>query len=124
GGLAGYFGYDTVRVIAKKLAATALPGGIDVPDILLLLTEELAVVDNLTGKLYLIVYVDPDEPGGLARAQQRLRELRARLRAPIHPPIARGSERTEAVREFAKEDFLAAVARAKEYVLAGDMMQV
>ncbi|HEY8552995.1 MAG TPA: anthranilate synthase component I, partial [Burkholderiales bacterium] len=57
GGLAGYFGYDTVRVIEKKLAATELPGGIDVPDILLLLTEELAVVDNLTGKLYLIVYV-------------------------------------------------------------------
>ena len=124
GGLAGYFGYDTVRVIEKKLAATAMPGGIDVPDILLLLTEELAVVDNLTGKLYLIVYADPNEPGAHQRAQQRLRELRAMLRESIDPPSTRPSTRTEAIREFAKEDYLKAVRRAKEYVLAGDMMQV
>jgi anthranilate synthase component I len=124
GGLAGYFGYDTVRVIEKKLAAVAKPGGIDVPDILLLLTEELAVVDNLTGKLYLIVYADANEDGAYGRAQQRLRTLRAALRQPMHAPDPRGSGRTEPIREFAKNDYLAAVARSKEYVLAGDMMQV
>jgi anthranilate synthase component 1 len=124
GGLAGYFGYDTVRVIEKKLAATEKPGGIDVPDILLLLTEELAVVDNLTGKLYLIVYVDPNDTDAYARGHGRLRELRAQLRESIAVPEARASRRTEAVREFAKADFLRAVAQAKEYVLAGDMMQV
>jgi len=124
GGLAGYFGYDTVRAIEGKLAGTSLPGGIDVPDILLLLTEELAVVDNLTGKLSLIVYVDPNEDQALMRGQERLRELCAQLRQKIDPPDTRATERTEPVREFAKADFLAAVARAKEYVLAGDVMQV
>lgn len=124
GGLAGYFGYDTVRAIERKLAQTAKPGGLDVPDILLLLTEELAVVDNLTGKLYLIVYVDPREPEAYAKGQSRLRELRARLRRPIEVPHMRASVRTDAVREFAKSDYLAAVRQAKEYVLAGDLMQV
>ena len=124
GGLVGYFGYDTVRVIEKKLALTEKPGGIDVPDILLLLTEELAVVDNLTGKLHLIVYADPGVENAYARAQNRLRELRARLRQSIKPPDAHSGARTEVVREFAKAGYLAAVAKAKEYVLAGDMMQV
>jgi anthranilate synthase component 1 len=124
GGLAGYFGYDTVRVIEKKLAGMHKPGGIDVPDILLLLTEELAVVDNLTGKLYLIVYVDPAEDDAYARGRERLRELRAALRTPIKVPDTRATRRTEPLREFAKADYLAAVARSKEYVLAGDMMQV
>jgi len=124
GGLVGYFGYDTVRVIEKRLAPTEKPGGIDVPDILLLLTEELAVVDNLTGKLHLVVHADPGEENAYARAQSRLRELRSKLRQPINPPDARGDARTEPVREFAKADYLEAVAKAKEYVLAGDMMQV
>ena len=62
GGLAGYFGYDAVRYIEPKLAATLKPGGIDTPDILLLQCEELAVIDNLSGRLYLIVYADPGEP--------------------------------------------------------------
>ena len=124
GGLVGYFGYDTVRVIEKRLAPTEKPGGIDVPDILLLLTEELAVVDNLTGKLHLVVHADPGEKNAYARAQSRLRELRSKLRQPINPPDAPGDERTEPVREFAKAGYLAAVAKAKEYVLAGDMMQV
>ncbi len=124
GGLVGYFGYDTVRVIEKRLAATEKPGGIDVPDILLLVAEELAVIDNLAGKLYLIVYADPNEENAYAHAQSRLRELRAKLRqSTVDLPEARANARTEAVREFAKADYLAAVAKAKEYVLAGDMMQ-
>ncbi|MFL6648000.1 MAG: anthranilate synthase component I [Sulfurifustaceae bacterium] len=124
GGLAGYFGYDTARAIEPKLAGTTKPGGIDVPDILLLLTEELAVVDNLTGKLYFIVYIDPGAPQAYQRGLERLRALRAQLREPIPVAETRPSGRTEAIREFAKADYLAAVAKAKEYVLAGDMMQV
>ncbi len=68
GGLAGYFGYDAVRHIETRLAGRSPspgPGLADVPDILLLLTEELAVVDNLAGKISLIVYADPGEPGCL-----------------------------------------------------------
>jgi len=79
GGVAGYFGYDTVRHIETRLAGRgpAARGGIDdVPDMMLLLTEELAVVDNLAGKIYLIVYVDPNEPGAHERGRARLDELR------------------------------------------------
>ena len=124
GGLVGYFGYDTVRVIERRLASVEKPGGIDVPDILLLLTEELAVIDNLSGKLYLIVHADPSAEDAYGRAQSRLGKLRARLRRPVSPPDVHPEPRTEAVRSFAKGDYLAAVAKAKEYVLAGDVMQV
>ena len=62
GGLAGYFGYDAVRYIEPRLARTWKGGGIDTPDVLLLQTEELAVIDNLSGRLYLMVYADPGQP--------------------------------------------------------------
>ncbi len=123
GGLAGYFGYDTVRVIEKKLARTK-PDDLGVPDILLLLADEVAVIDNLAGRIYLIVYADPSQPEAYARTRQRLRELKARLARPIEPPHARASVRREEYREFAKDDYLKAVARAKEYIAAGDVMQV
>jgi anthranilate synthase component 1 len=123
GGFAGYFGYDTVRVIERKLARDK-PDDLGVPDILLLLAEEVAVIDNLAGRIYLIVYADPRKPEAYARARQRLRELKARLVRPIEPPHSRASVRREEYREFAKADYLAAVARAKEYIAAGDVMQV
>ncbi|HWJ96491.1 MAG TPA: anthranilate synthase component I, partial [Telluria sp.] len=80
GGLAGYFGYDTVRHIEHKLAATCPPDELGLPDIQLMLTEELAVIDNLSGKLYLIVYADPAQPEAYTRARQRLKDLRMMLR--------------------------------------------
>ncbi len=123
GGLAGYFGYDAVRVIEKKLAPPK-PDDLGVPDILLLLTEEAAVIDNLAGRIYLIVYADPHSPEAYARARQRLRELKTRLARPIEPPHSRASVRREEYREFAKSDYLKAVARAKDYIEAGDVMQV
>src|SRR5947208_414641 len=58
GGLAGYFGYDTVRYIERKLRGRPKPDPLGLPEIRLLLSDELAVVDNLSGKLHLIVYAD------------------------------------------------------------------
>jgi anthranilate synthase component 1 len=124
GGLAGYFGYDTVRYIEKKLAATAPPDDLRLPEIQLMVTEELAVIDNLSGKLYLIVYADPSQPEAYSKARQRLKDLRAMLRRGVDAPVTSSSVRTDAVREFAKEDYLKAVARAHEYIMAGDLMQV
>ncbi|ABF10050.1 anthranilate synthase component I [Cupriavidus metallidurans] len=124
GGLAGYFGYDAVRYIEKKLADTQMPDDLGLPDIQLLLCEELAVIDNLSGKLYLIVYADPTTPEAYSRARQRLRELRMKLRQPVDVPVTSPSVLTEVYREFAKPDYLAAVHKAKEYIMAGDMMQV
>jgi anthranilate synthase component 1 len=124
GGLAGYFGYDAVRYIEKKLAHSAPRDDLGLPDIQLLLTEEMAVIDNLAGKLYLIVYADPTTPEAFPKAKQRLRELRARLRTTVQPPVTSASVRTETYREFAKDDYLTAVRRAKEYIAAGELMQV
>ncbi len=124
GGLAGYFGYDAVRYIEPRLAQTRKPGGIDTPDILLLQTEELAVIDNLSGRLYLIVYADPSQPEAWFRAKRRLAELNDKLRYSVTaPPVKRGASYA-VEREFSKADYLAAVDRAKEYIAAGDMMQV
>jgi anthranilate synthase component 1 len=124
GGLAGYFGYDTVRHIEKKLEKTCPPDTLGCPDILLLQCEELAVIDNLSGKLYLIVYADPSQPEAFANAKKRLRELREQLKYSVSAPVIKQSQTFPAERDFAKADYLAAVERAKELIAAGDFMQV
>jgi len=124
GGLAGYFGYDTVRYIEKKLAATCPPDTLETPDILLLQCEELAVIDNLSGKLYLIVYADPAQPEAYGKAKNRLRELKDQLKYSVSAPVVKATESHPAQRSFAKADYLAAVGRAKELIAAGDFMQV
>jgi len=126
GGLAGYFGYDTVRHIEKTLAHSPNQPKDDLglPDIQLMVTEELAVIDNLSGKLYLIVYADTTQPESFSKARQRLKDLRMMLRRGVEAPVTSASVRTEITRDFAKEDYLKAVARAHEYVMAGDLMQV
>ncbi len=124
GGFAGYFGYDAVRHIEHKLAHSTPKDDLGLPDIQLMLTEELAVVDNVSGKLYLIVYADPTQPEAYSRARQRLKDLRTNLRRGVETPVTSSSVRTEIIRDFAKEDYLQAVAKAHEYVMAGDLMQV
>jgi anthranilate synthase component I len=124
GGLAGYFGYDTVRYIEKKLEKSCPPDSLGCPDILLLQCEELAVIDNLSGKLYLIVYADPGQPEAFPNGKKRLRELREQLKYSVSAPVIRQTQTFPAEREFAKPDYLAAVAHAKELIAAGDFMQV
>jgi len=133
GGLAGYFGYDVVRHIEPRLGACVKPfppemqnagTGQGTPDLMLLHVDELAVVDNLAGRAWLLVYADPREPEAYARAHQRLKDLRGKLRAPLCVPDACASQPTAEQRSFKKEDYLAAVRRAKEYIAAGDLMQV
>ena len=124
GGLAGYFGYDAVRYVEKKLAHSCPPDTLGTPDILLLQCEELAVIDNLSGKLYLIVYADPSQSEAYANAKKRLRELKELLRYSVSAPVVRASQTYPVEREFAKDDYLRAVERAKELIAAGDFMQV
>ena len=124
GGLAGYFGYDAVRYIEPRLANSAPKDDLQLPDIQLLLTEELAVIDNLSGKLYLIVYANTQQPEAYAKARQRLKDLRTMLRRAVDAPVTSSSVRTEAIRDFDKADYLAAVLKAKEMIMAGDLMQV
>ena len=124
GGLAGYFGYDTVRYIEKKLEASCPPDTLGCPDILLLQCEELAVIDNLSGKLYLIVYADPTQPEAYANAKKRLRELKDQLKYSVSAPTVRPTQSYPAERDFAKADYIAAVEQAKELIAGGDFMQV
>jgi anthranilate synthase component 1 len=124
GGLAGYFGYDAVRYIEPKLAKTTKDGGLDTPDILLLQCEELAVIDNLSGRLYLIVYANPAESEAFSRAKRRLHELGDKLKYSVTAPAVKRGPSHGVEREFDKRAYLVAVERAKEYIAAGDVMQV
>jgi anthranilate synthase component 1 len=124
GGLAGYFGYDAVRFIEPKLAKTHKSGGIDTPDILLLQCEELAVIDNLSGRLYLIVYANPAEAEAFHKGKRRLADLADKLKYSVTAPAVKRGAAHGVEREFAKDDYLAAVLKSKEYIAAGDMMQV
>ncbi len=129
GGLVGYFGYDCVRYVEPKLKASVPADTIATPDILLMVSDEVLVFDNLAGTLTLIVHVDPAEDGSYQRAEQRLNELEKQLHegtpstAPMnmHPGGATESDFTSS---FGEENFRQAVDRIKEYVLAGDTMQV
>ena len=124
GGLVGYFGYDTIRMIEKKLAHSDKPDSIGAPDIQLLLSEEIAIFDNLSGKLYLIVYADPSQPHAYTRAHSRLHDLRMQLRDPARLPRTEPTPITTAKSEFGEAAFKAAVEKAKGYIVDGDIMQV
>jgi anthranilate synthase component 1 len=124
GGLAGYFGYETVRYVEKRLAETVKPDAINVPDVLLMVSEQLAVVDNLSGKLYFIVYADSAEADAYEQAKQRLSELVQKLRNTVTIPKSLATDKTVATSEFGEDNFKAAVKRAQQYILDGDIMQV
>ena len=124
GGLAGYFGYETIRYIEKRLANTSKPDALDVPDVLLMVSEEIAVVDNLSGKLYFIVYANPSDENAYENAHTRLNDLVQMLRKTVAIPTATPTAKTESTSEFGEENFKAAVKTAQSYILEGDIMQV
>jgi len=129
GGLVGYFGYDTVRFIEPRLAAFDKSDLIGCPDILLMVSDELVVFDNLAGTLQLIVHVDPAQGDALAWGQARLDDLEGRLRTAVSgyevSADSDGSvEETDFVSGFTREGFETAVARIKDYIVEGDAMQV
>jgi anthranilate synthase component 1 len=124
GGLVGYFGYDTVRYIEGRLARTQKPDVLGAPDILLMLSDRLAVVDNLSGKLYLVVYADPREPDAYAKARSQLDVLHTALRMPVSMPAELPMPPAPAMSEFSEDAFVEAVERAKRYITDGDIMQV
>ena len=125
GGLVGYFGYDTIRHIEPRLADGDKPDPLGVPDILLMVSDELVAYDNLAGRLYLVVHAAPD---GYEKAQARLDALEAGLRRPTELPPAEATTRrvdeTDFVSGFTEAGFQSAVERCKRYILDGDVMQV
>ena len=126
GGLVGYFGYDTIRYIEPRLSTCPNPDTIGTPDILLMVSDELVVFDNLSGRMYIIVQLDPAD-GTLARGEARIAELVARMRtgAPRRvcgPP--RAVDESDFISGFTEQGFKQAVERIKDYILEGDCMQV
>jgi len=129
GGLVGYFGYDTVRYIEPRLAGEDKPDPLDVPDILLMLSEEVLVFDNLSGLLYVIVHVDPAQPAAVKQAQARLDALIEALRAPTPMmrqlmPVADPPDQANFRASFTRASYEAAVEHIKHYIVEGDVMQV
>jgi anthranilate synthase component 1 len=124
GGLVGCFGYDTVRYIETRLALSAPPDTLGTPDILLMLSEEVAIVDNLSGKLTLVVYAEPGVPGAYQKARARLRELLLALRASVQIPAETPQPAQQAQSAFGEAGYKSAVQRAKQYIHDGDVMQV
>ncbi|MBA2779281.1 anthranilate synthase component I [Billgrantia kenyensis] len=128
GGLVGYFGYDTIRYIEPRLRGVEKPDPLGVPDILLMVCDDLVVFDNLSGRLTLWTHVDPASGDAYARAVGRLEALEQRLRTAVVNASSPGTGRSE-VEEghftsgFTEAGFKAAVEKIKEYVLAGDVMQ-
>ena len=131
GGLVGYFGYDTVRYVEPRLKAGMPPDRLGTPDILLMVSEEVLVFDNLAGTIRLIVNADPSADHALEKAQERLSALVARLREPMRPlpEVVLEAADSSTLEQQAESDFTqatyeASVEKVKEYVLAGDVMQV
>jgi anthranilate synthase component I len=130
GGLAGYFGYETVRHVESRALGSPKPDPIGTPDALLLLSDELAVLDNVLGYMTLVVHADPMQPGALKRARSRLADLQTRLLQPLPtaampvPPSGGAGAATRIEHSISQAQFMAAVARCKEYILSGDVMQV
>jgi anthranilate synthase component 1 len=129
GGLVGYFGYDTVRYVEKRLAASCPPDALGTPDILLMLSEDVLVFDNLAGTLKLITHADPSQSDALVSAEARLDVLEQRLRAsapslPTLLPQPGDLQESAFESHFGEDKYYAAVEHIKEYILAGDVMQV
>ena len=128
GGLVGYFGYDLVRYSEPRLGACSKADPLGLPDATLMLSDEIVVFDNLRGKLYLILHADPELPNALVETQRRLDALAGNLRRaiPAYPSRGRSFPVREAdfVSGFTRQDFEAAVNRAKDYIVEGDIMQV
>jgi anthranilate synthase component 1 len=129
GGVVGYFGYDTVRYIEPRLGSTTKHDPLDTPDILLMVSEEVVVFDNLSGRLYIVVHVDPHRADAWDEGNERLQKLVRRLRETSvlsasdgEPSIIVGEDDFSS--GFARQEFEAAVECSRQYIRDGDIMQV
>ena len=129
GGLVGYFGYDTVRYVEPRLAKSQPKDELGTPDILLMASDEVAVFDNLSGTLMLVVHADAKQSDGLEKANTRLDELQKKLDMPA-PEIPENGDAEDQLSEdtfkssFGEQAFLKSVDKIKDYIMAGDAMQV
>ena len=128
GGLVGYFGYDTIRYVEKRLAHTAPPDDLGTPDILLMASSEVVIFDNVSGRMKLIALAKAAEPGAFLAAKERLearsRQLDASVPQPAQTAANQPVEESDFESAFGQAGFMDAVERIREYIRAGDVMQV
>jgi anthranilate synthase component 1 len=128
GGLVGYFGYETIRYIEPRLQTTGKRDPLGCPDILLMVSEEILVFDNLSGKMLLLTHANPGDDDAYNLAVARLNDLTVKLRElkakPEKHPTVRKVDEADFVSGFTRQGFEEAVLKAKEYIVAGDIMQV
>lgn len=128
GGLVGYFGYETIGYIEPRLRRPAKNDPLGNPDILLMVSEEMLVFDNLSGKMLLLTHANPEEHDAYDRAVTRLNDLAVKLRElkakPENHKAPKKVDETDFVSGFTQQGFEDAVLKAKEYITDGDIMQV
>ena len=128
GGLVGYFGYETIGYIEPRLRSTEKPDPLGNPDILLMVSEEMLVFDNLSGKVLLVTHANPAENNAYERANFRLDDLIYHLHGQKAKPKRHSNpkqvDETDFVSGFTQQGFEDAVLKAKDYIVAGDIMQV
>jgi anthranilate synthase component I len=124
GGLAGYFGYETIQYIEARLRHKKTKDTLGAPDILLMLSDELIVVDNVAKKIFIVSYADPSITDAYASGVARLDKLYNQLHQSMKIEPLQTLNLTEAKSEFGEEAFKKAVEKAKSYIFEGDIMQV
>lgn len=127
GGLVGYFSYDTVNYIEAHLGQEELHDPVGAPDILLMVSDELVVFDNLSGRLHVVVHTDPESPDAWAAGCERLDQLVEQISSlSVNHSAAVGNRVRESDfrSSFSREDFEDAVEQCKEYIRSGDIFQV
>ncbi|RKZ65326.1 MAG: anthranilate synthase component I [Gammaproteobacteria bacterium] len=127
GGLVGYFGYETIAYIEKRLAKNTKPDPLQTPDILLMVSDEVVVFDNLSGKLYIIVHIDTDEVNGIEHGKARLQQIADALNNKLPEKSSHARQiidEDDFVSGFTEQGYKDAVRKAKQYIVDGDIMQV
>jgi len=125
GGLVGYFGYEIIKFIEPKLKNIKKKDELNVPDILLMVSNDLLVVDNLTSKVHIITHINPEKESfeaGLSKLniiEKNIREL-----FNFDSTSTEKIESEDFVSSFGKENFVNAVEKVQKYITAGDVMQV
>ena len=128
GGLVGYFGYETIKYIEPKLNKNNKKDPIGSPDILLMISDEVIVFDNLSGKLFIIVHADPEKNNAYSNSKKRLNEISKMLRnnqiKKSQLEKSRDVDENDFISGFTQENYKKAVNAIKNYIVNGDAMQV
>ena len=128
GGLVGYLGYDCIGYIEPRLSNSSLPDPLGTPDALFMVSEEVAVFDNLNNKLHLIVLSESESEEDVSKAEERLKTLSKKLTSPLsyktQEEIMDAVTEKDFVSGFGEKEFKQSVNKIKEYIKAGDVMQV